>query len=58
MKDKYIPVTPAGTMLFHLVSDTEDLAWKALMKDAVHMPYKNKKEFKKRGYTVELEEVY
>ncbi len=49
----YIPVTPAGTFCDWLESETEKEAWDKLMKDAAHMPYKNKQEFIDRGYTVE-----
>ncbi len=50
---KFIPVTPAGTVCFWLEADTKDKAWENLMKDASHMPYKDKAAFIKRGYTVE-----
>lgn len=53
MSKRFVPVTPAGTMLFHLESKTEDEAWKKLLKDAAHMPYVTKENFIKRGYTVE-----
>ena len=49
----YIPVTPGGTVCIWLESDTEDEAWEKLMKDASHMPYKNKDGFIDRGYSVE-----
>lgn len=52
-KRKFVPVTPGGTVLAWLVSETEDEAWKALMQDADHMPYINKAGFIQRGYTVE-----
>lgn len=48
----YIPVTPAGSLLAHLEADTEDQAWKNLLEDAAHMPYRGKKGFHERGYTV------
>lgn len=51
--EQYIPVTPAGTPCDWLASDTKDEAWRKLMKDAVHMPYKTKQDFINRGYTVE-----
>lgn len=54
MKEKYIPATPAGTVLFHLSAKTEQKAWKNLLRDAAHMPYKGIDGFKARGYTVEL----
>lgn len=54
MTDCYVPVTPAGTACTWLAQETEGLAWKALEKDAQHMPYKGIKEFKERGYTVQL----
>jgi hypothetical protein len=50
---RWIPSTPAGTPLGHLARKTEDEAWKALLKDAAHMPYKTKENFQKRGYTVD-----
>ncbi|HET8688931.1 MAG TPA: hypothetical protein VFM18_20165 [Methanosarcina sp.] len=48
----FTPVTPAGTELNWLESKTEEEAWNALLKDASHMPYKNKEELVERGYTV------
>jgi len=49
----YMPVTPAGTVLIHLKSATEQEAWDKLLIDAAHMPYVNKENFERRGYTVE-----
>ena len=49
----YVPVTPGGTVCTWLERETEDQAWAALLKDAAHMPYQNRTEFEKRGYTVE-----
>jgi hypothetical protein len=49
----FVPITPGGTVLMHLESKTEDEAWKKLLKDAAHMPYKTKENFQRRGYTVE-----
>lgn len=57
MTAKYVPATPAGTVLFHLAAKTEQKAWENLLKDAAHMPYKGIEGFKARGYTVELWEV-
>ena len=54
MTDCYVPVTPGGTACTWLAQETEGLAWKALEKDAQHMPYNGIKEFKERGYTVQL----
>ena len=51
---KYVPVTPGGTLCFWLASKTEDEAWVKLLKDAAHMPYKDKQAFICRGYTVEF----
>jgi hypothetical protein len=57
MNKTYVPVTPGGTVLMHLESKTEDEAWRKLLKDAAHMPYKTKENFIKRGYAVdELDE--
>ena len=52
---RYVPYTPGGTPLDWLASDTEAEAWKKLLKDAAHMPYKTVENFKKRGYVVERE---
>lgn len=49
----YAPITPGGTVLYFLQKPTEDQAWKALLEDASHMPYKGKEGFMQRGYTVE-----
>ena len=49
----YIPVTPGGTVLFDLRAKTEVEAWKNLMKDAAHMPYRTIENFKARGYTID-----
>lgn len=58
IKMTFIPVTPAGTPCIWLESSTEDEAWTALMKEAAHMPYKDKQAFITRGYTIEeFEEV-
>lgn len=53
MNEKFVPVTPGGTVCIWLQSNTEDEAWDALMKDAAHMPYPDKAAFIKRGYTIE-----
>ncbi len=50
---QYVPCTPAGTPLVHIAAKTEEQAWKNLIEDAAHMPYKTKENFQKRGYTVE-----
>ncbi len=52
-KKEFVPVTPGGTVLFHLSAFSEEKAWSKLLKDAAHMPYKGVEGFKKRGYTVE-----
>jgi hypothetical protein len=49
----WVPVTPAGSLLFHLEAETEDAAWQNLLKDAAHMPYNGKDGFYERGYRVE-----
>jgi hypothetical protein len=49
---KHYPVTPGGTIVTWLASDTADEAWAKLLADASHMPYKTKAEFKLRGYSV------
>jgi len=49
----YMPVTPGGSVLAHLESETEQEAWDKLLVDASHMPYKTQEGFKERGYTVE-----
>jgi hypothetical protein len=49
----FVPVTPGGTIVMWLESDTEDEAWAKLLVDAAHMPYDGKKGFIARGYTVE-----
>jgi len=52
-KKRFVPVTPGGSYCLHLVANSEAEAWELLLKDASHMPYKNKAEFQQRGYTVE-----
>lgn len=52
-KFTYVPITPGGTFLYHLESQTETEAWDKLLVDAAHMPYKTKENFQRRGYTVE-----
>jgi len=49
----WVPVTPGGTVCTWLESNTEDEAWKKLLKDAAHMPYDGKQGFINRGYIVE-----
>lgn len=51
-KYAFFPETPAGTVLTHLESKTEEEAWAKLLKDARHMPYKTKEGFIRRGYKV------
>lgn len=50
---KWVPLTPAGTVLSHLMASTREQAIKNLMHDAAHMPYKTWENFEKRGYRVE-----
>ncbi len=52
-KPRFVPVTPSGTPVMHLESTTEEQAWKRLLKDAAHMPYRGIEGFKARGYTVQ-----
>jgi hypothetical protein len=58
----FVPITPAGTPVIYgagqrtgklNAASTAAQAWKNLMEDAAHMPYKDKAAFVKRGYTVE-----
>lgn len=49
----YVPYTPAGSACNWLAAETEQEAWKNLMADAAHMPYKTQADFEKRGYTVQ-----
>ena len=51
-KKQWFPETPAGTVLTHLGADTEDAAWKKLLRDARHMPYDGRAGFEARGYKV------
>ena len=51
-KIAYVPVTPGGSLIMHLEAKSEEEAWNKLLKDAGHMPYKNKEGFIKRGYTI------
>lgn len=55
---KFVPYTPGGAACDWLASDTEEKAWKKLLKDAAHMPYKGVEGFKKRGDTVQREEWF
>ena len=52
-RGRYIPVTPAGSALVHLESETEAGAWENLLNEGSQMPYKTQAEFRRRGYTVE-----
>lgn len=52
-KVEYVPHTPAGTPCVWISAKTEAQAWKNLLCDAHHMPYKGIAGFKARGYTVE-----
>ncbi len=54
----FVPCTPAGSPLPHLNGRTEEEAWKNLLEEASHLPYKTIENFKKRGYTVEDWEQY
>jgi hypothetical protein len=52
-KTRWIPETPAGSVLVELAADTEAQAWANLLEDAAGMPYDGIEGFKARGYTVE-----
>ncbi|MCK5605068.1 hypothetical protein KAR91_24475 [Candidatus Pacearchaeota archaeon] len=49
---KWVPCTPAGSMLVNISADTRHQAIKNLMEDAGHMPYETWKDFVNRGYTI------
>jgi hypothetical protein len=51
-RDRFIPCTPGGTMLFHLARATKEAAIKALMENASHMPYGTWENFEQRGYEI------
>ena len=51
-KGAWMPETPGGTVLVELRAPTEDKAWRNLMREAAHMPYRTKEEFQARGYKV------
>ena len=53
-KGVWVPRTPAGTVCRWLASKTEAQAWKKLLGDAAHMPYRGIEGLKKRGYTVDF----
>lgn len=48
---RFIPETPAGSVLAHLEADTEQKAWENLLKETGHM-YEEINLLKKRGYRV------
>lgn len=50
---RFMPFTPAGTPLAHLISYTRQGAIDKLLKDAAHMPYDGWQGFYDRGYRVE-----
>jgi hypothetical protein len=50
--NKFVPLTPSGTVIHWLARKTEADAWAALLEDAVHMPYRGIAGFKSRGYRV------
>lgn len=52
MTGQYVPVTPAGTPCTWLAAKTEQEAWRKLLRDAAHMPYRGVEGFKQRGYTI------
>lgn len=49
----FVPVSPGGTVIHWLHASDEGEAWKKLLEDAAHMPYKGIAGFKSRGYRVE-----
>ena len=49
----FCPTTPGGTVCLWLLAKSKRKAIRNLLKDAVHMPYKNWEEFYKRGYRIE-----
>ena len=48
----FVPITPGGTVLLELASETENEAWKKLMRASAHMPYCGREQFERRGYRV------
>lgn len=48
----YVPETPGGTVLMHLKARKEKTAWRNLMTEAAHMPYRTQQDFQNRGYKV------
>ena len=48
-KTVFVPITPGGSACAWLEAETEEEAWKKLLKDAAHMPYKTKENFVKSG---------
>jgi len=52
-RTRYVPRTPAGSLLPQCAARTEEGAWQNLMREAAHMPYPDKAAFVARGYTVE-----
>jgi len=53
MTTTYLPIPPARTACVWIAARAEAEAWRNLLRDAAHMPYKTKAEFIKIGYTVE-----
>ena len=54
---RFVPCTPAGTLLFNLESKTKKQAIRKLMKEAWYMPYDTWGEFVERGYTIEQRQI-
>lgn len=52
-EDRFVPCTPAGSLLFHIAAPTRQQAIDNLLEDAAHMPYGTWENFEKRGYTIE-----
>lgn len=53
MTVRYIPATPAGTLLFDLEAKTRQEAIDKLLRAAAHMPYGDWPAFQARGYEIE-----
>ena len=51
-KTTYIPITPGGSALMDLESNTEEEAWSKLLNKTAYMSYKDKQALIQRGYEI------
>jgi hypothetical protein len=52
MKERFVPMTPAGTVLMEFAARTEELAWQNLEKATTPGMYRDRVALMERGYAI------